>query len=65
MMGILRMVMEFSAGRPGEGRDPDSLSSNVNNVVEQSARTYPPGVMGPGLRRDDWLSVHRAEMENT
>ena len=38
--------------RPGEGWDPDAVSSRLRRDVETFAELT-PGVMGPGVRRDD------------
>src|SRR5437899_12080076 len=45
--------------RPGERRDPYSVKLQLVGRGDASAKQQAPGVMGPGVRRDDMREIPR------
>ena len=45
--------MSIATRRPGEGRDPYAAAYRLGTVFDDLAKPILPGIMGPGLRRDD------------
>src|SRR6266849_2775870 len=41
--------------RPGERRDPYSVTLKLKDGADATAQQRHPAVMDPGVRRDDWL----------